>query len=126
MGILRLGIPLQPRWPIESAAADVVHAARRVEELGFDHVAVGNRLPDSGLGLDADPLVLLAALAGATTRLRLLTSVLVGPFYPALVLANQAATLDVVSSGRRSSGSAPGGIRPSFRLSALLCTHAVR
>lgn len=100
MGTLRLGISLQPRWPIDSAAVDVVHAARRVEELGFDHVAVGNRLLDSGFGLDADPLVLLAALAGATTRLRLLTSVLVAPYYPALVLANQAATLDVVSSGR--------------------------
>jgi probable F420-dependent oxidoreductase len=100
VGVLRLGISLQPRWPIDSAAADVVYAARRVEELGFDHVAVGNRLLDSGFGLDADPLVLLAALAGATTRLRLLTSVLVAPYYPALLLANQAATLDVVSSGR--------------------------
>jgi probable F420-dependent oxidoreductase len=100
MGDLRVGVSLQPRWPVSSAAADVVHAARRVEELGFDHVAVGNRLLDSGFGLDADPLVLLAALAGSTSRLRLLTSVLVAPYYPALVLANQAATLDVLSSGR--------------------------
>ncbi|MEU9450406.1 hypothetical protein [Streptomyces sp. NPDC048277] len=43
----------------------------------FDDVAVGNRLLDSGFGLDTDPLVLLSAVAGATTRLRLLTSVLV-------------------------------------------------
>jgi hypothetical protein len=33
----------------------------------------------------------VSAVAGATTRLRLLTSVLVAPYYPALVLANQAA-----------------------------------
>lgn len=77
-----------------------MRAARRAEELGFDHVAVGNRLLASGLGLDTDPLVLLAAVAGATTRVRLLTSVLVTPYYPALVLANQASTLDVVSGGR--------------------------
>ncbi|GAA2054890.1 LLM class F420-dependent oxidoreductase [Catenulispora yoronensis] len=63
-------------------------------------MAVGNRLLDSGAGLDADPFVLLAAVAGATTRLRLLTSVLVVPYVPAVVLANQAATLDVVSGGR--------------------------
>lgn len=44
--------------------------------------------------------MLLSAVAGATTRLQLLTSVLVAPYYRALVLANQAATLDVVSGGR--------------------------
>jgi probable F420-dependent oxidoreductase len=99
MPSLRLGVSLQPRWPLDDGAA-VLRAARQAEELGFDHVAVGNRLLDSGSGLDTDPLVLLSAVAGATTRLRLLTSVLVAPYYPALVLANQAATLDVISGGR--------------------------
>lgn len=96
---LRLGVSLQPRWPLDDGAS-VLRAARHAEDLGFDHVAVGNRLLDSGFGLDTDPLVLLSAVAGATTRLRLLTSVLVAPYYPALVLANQAATLDVISGGR--------------------------
>jgi probable F420-dependent oxidoreductase len=96
---LHLGVSLQPRWPLDDGRA-VLRAAGQAEMLGFDHVAVGNRLLDSGFGLDTDPLVLLSAVAGATTRLRLLTSVLVAPYYPALVLANQAATLDVVSRGR--------------------------
>ncbi|MGW2952320.1 TIGR03619 family F420-dependent LLM class oxidoreductase [Streptomyces eurythermus] len=99
MSPLRLGVSLQPRWPLDYGAG-ALRAARRAEELGFDHVAVGNRLLDSGFGLDTDPFVLLSAVAGATTRLRLLTSVLVAPYYPALVLANQAATLDVISGGR--------------------------
>ncbi|MFD3585754.1 LLM class flavin-dependent oxidoreductase [Streptomyces sp. NPDC058683] len=99
MPLLRLGVSLQPRRPLNDGAI-VLHTARHAEELGFDHVAVGNRLLDSGFGLDTDPLVLLSAVAGATTRLRLLTSVLAAPYYPALVLANQAATLDVVSGGR--------------------------
>ncbi|MEU6665925.1 TIGR03619 family F420-dependent LLM class oxidoreductase [Streptomyces sp. NPDC046727] len=99
MSLLRLGVSLQPRWPLDDGTA-VLRAARHAEDLGFDHVAVGNRLLDSGFGLDTDPLVLLSAVAGATRRLRLLTSVLVAPYYPALVLANQAATLDVVSGGR--------------------------
>jgi probable F420-dependent oxidoreductase len=99
MTTLRLGVSLQPRWPVDNGVS-VLRAARHAEDLGFDHVAVGNRLLDSGFGLDADPFVLLAAVAGATQRLRLLTSVLVAPYYPAVVLANQAATLDVVSEGR--------------------------
>ena len=47
---LRLGISLQPRWPIDDGPA-VLRAARHAEDLGFDHVAVGNRLLDSGSGL---------------------------------------------------------------------------
>jgi probable F420-dependent oxidoreductase len=94
-----VGVSLQPRWPLEDGTA-VLRAASHAEDLGFDHVAVGNRLLDSGSGLDTDPLVLLAAVAAATSRLRLLTSVLVAPYYPTLVLASQAATLDFVSGGR--------------------------
>lgn len=97
--MLRLGVSLQPRWPLGDGTA-VLRAGRHAEDLGFDHAAVGNRLLDSGFGLDTDPLVLLSAVSAATTRLRPLTSVLVAPYYPALVLANQAATLDVVSCGR--------------------------
>lgn len=53
---LRLGVSLQPRWPVDDGAS-VLRVARHAEELGFDHVAVGNRLLDSGFGLDTDPLV---------------------------------------------------------------------
>ena len=51
MSRLRLGVSLQPRWSLDDGTA-VLRAAGRAEESGFDHVAVGNRLLDSGFGLD--------------------------------------------------------------------------
>lgn len=47
-----------------------------------------------------DPIVTLAYVASATTRIRLGTSVLIMPFYAPVLLAKQLATLDVVSGGR--------------------------
>src|SRR3989442_9147858 len=48
----------------------------------------------------ADPMVALAAAAAVTTRLRLVTMVVIGPIRPAAVLAPQAASLDPLSGGR--------------------------
>jgi hypothetical protein len=47
MPSLRLGVSLQPRWPLHDGTA-ALRAAGHAEALGFDHVAVGNRLLDSG------------------------------------------------------------------------------
>jgi probable F420-dependent oxidoreductase len=80
----------------------VLDVARAAERLGFDFVSMsGQVLYDRvARGSQLDPLVLLAAVAGATERVRLITSVLAAPNYNPLILANQAATLDVLSGGR--------------------------
>jgi probable F420-dependent oxidoreductase len=51
-----------------------------------------------------DPIVTLAYVAAATTRIRLGTSVLIMPYYAPVVLAKQLATLDVLSGGRLNVG----------------------
>src|SRR6267154_544438 len=59
--------------------------------------------PVASLG-GTDPMVALAAAAAVTTRLRLVTMVVIGPIRPAAVLAAQAASLDALSGGRLTLG----------------------
>jgi probable F420-dependent oxidoreductase len=97
---MHLGISLEPpRWTRQDGA-DVLRTARRAEDLGFRYVLMSGHVLDNPLGSALDPLVLLAAVAGATSRIGLATSVLVAPYIHPVVLANQAAALDVLSGGR--------------------------
>jgi Luciferase-like monooxygenase len=62
-----------------------------------------------------DPLMTLAAVAGITQRIRLMTTVLITPLHNAGVLAKQAASLDVLSNGRLTLGLGVGGREDDFR-----------
>ena len=67
--------------------------------------------PFSSLGIidrlvydNYDPLIALAAAAGATHRIRLMTTILLAPLHRAAVLAKQVASLDALAAGRSRSG----------------------
>lgn len=94
--------------------AGLVAFARRAEDAGIgqiamtDHLAIGlrtdrypyGRFPFPNEEPWPEPLTTLAAIAGATTRIRLATAVLIAPLRPALLLAKTVATLDALSGGR--------------------------
>jgi probable F420-dependent oxidoreductase len=61
-----------------------------------------------------DPLVLAAALGVATTRLRLMTSVLVAPVRPPLLLAKEVATAAALTGGRVDLGVGVGWMKEEF------------
>lgn len=89
---------------------EVTAMARWAEDRGFDHVACGEHLFFHGR--TANAFVVLAAAAGATQRIRLLSALTIVPVYPAALAAKLAATLDQVSNGRFDFGVGVGGEHP--------------
>jgi probable F420-dependent oxidoreductase len=63
-----------------------------------------------------DQLATLAFLAGSTSKLRLLTSVMVVPHRPAISTAKMLATIDVLSGGRLIVGVGSGWMKEEFDL----------
>lgn len=111
--------------------ATIIRTALRGEGLGFDCVSmpdhtviprsVSSRYPynesggfPGGAGPALDQLAVLAFLAAATTSVRLLSSVLVLPIRNPVVMANQLATIDVLSGGRLIAGCGVGWLREEF------------
>lgn len=84
--------------------------ARNAESLGFDYLSTGEHIMFHGP--TANNMVSLAAAAGATERIKLMSGIVLVPLYPAALLAKQAAVLDVVSDGRFSLGIGVGGEFP--------------
>ena len=104
--------------------ADTVATAQLAEALGFDslwageHVVVPSpRVAPSPMEPEdpiLDPLVHLGFVAAATERLLLATGIIILPQRNPLVLAKQAATLDVLSGGRLLLGIGAGYLEPEM------------
>lgn len=92
-----------------------------------DHLIVGNRRDRYPYGTyrhEADcpwlePITTLSAMAAVTTRIRLSMGVLLSPLRPAVLLAKQLATLDVLSSGRLEPGIGTGWQREEYEAMGL-------
>lgn len=89
---------------------EVVAWARRAEERGFSSLATIDRIVYPSY----DSLTALAAAAGATSRIRLFTDILLTPVYPPVWLAKATASLDALSGGRLTLGLGVGGRADDF------------
>lgn len=90
----------------------LVDTAVEAERLGFQSVWAGDSLLGRPRG---EPLTLLAAVAGATRRVRLGTAVLLPLLRRPVQLAHVLVTLDRVSQGRLIAGVGPGADLPGTR-----------
>jgi alkanesulfonate monooxygenase SsuD/methylene tetrahydromethanopterin reductase-like flavin-dependent oxidoreductase (luciferase family) len=84
--------------------------AAKSEQAGFSTLGTVGRIAYPGV-MDT---VALAAAAGATSTIGLLSSVLLAPVWPATLLAKEAAGIDGVSGGRLTLGIGVGGRSDDF------------
>jgi probable F420-dependent oxidoreductase len=115
---------LVPRYaPTLAAVPDLI---AELEQLGFDDVMDGEHIlyaadmahPGGAGNFEhsrveqrsdrSDTLVMFAAIAARTTRIRLISGIILGAAHTFAVLARQAATLDVLSGGRFTLGVGAG------------------
>jgi alkanesulfonate monooxygenase SsuD/methylene tetrahydromethanopterin reductase-like flavin-dependent oxidoreductase (luciferase family) len=90
--------------------------ARAAERRGFTSLAVIDRIVFDNF----DPLIALAAAAAVTSRIRLMTAILISPYRTnAALLAKELATLDRLSAGRLTVGIGIGARDDDYTASGL-------
>ncbi len=94
----------------------LVEWARRAEARGFSSLGTIDRVVFDNY----EPLIALAAAAAVTERIRLCTSVLLGPLRPnAVELAKQALSLNALSGGRFTLGIGLGAREDDYEISGV-------
>ena len=91
--------------PVSQVVPDFfLQLAKKTEEVGLSSFWINDRIVYDNF----EPLSALAAAAGATSRIKLGTSILLLPLRRPVLLAKTLATIDYIAQGRLTSGSAVG------------------
>lgn len=94
--------------------ANALEQIRVADELGYDYIWLAEHR-FTRYGIAPDTLVLAAAAASVTKRIRIGTAVIVLPFHNPVLLAEQVAMVDVISGGRFDFGTGRGYQAGEFR-----------
>jgi probable F420-dependent oxidoreductase len=120
---ISFGLPVSGSW---ATPDNILHIARRAEELGYQALWTFQRLlsPVDGSWGEMyrsvqDPLITLAYAAAVTSRIRLGVAVVNLPFVSPILLGKQAATLDLMSGGRLDLGLGLGWAEDEFTASGV-------
>lgn len=105
-GLDRYPSGFSPEWATTLSSTDFQRIARSADDLGYDsinvpeHIVVPDDLAPAMGSYWPNALSAMGFIAGATTRIRVNSCVIVLPYHNPIVLAKAIATLDVLSGGR--------------------------
>lgn len=105
---MRIGISLPVR-EFKNDMGAIRAFAQAAEGLGLTHLRVPDQVLRPNSGHLHEPMMLLAYIAGVTSKIELVPSVIVLPARQTVLFAKQAAELDVLSGGRVRLGIGVGG-----------------
>src|SRR5207247_2608628 len=97
-------LPCAPGYSEHQRYQDIIAQIELGDLLGFDTVWLGELHFSRAFSILADPLMVLAAAAQRTRRIRLGTAVTLLPLHNPVKIAEEAAIADILSDGRLESG----------------------
>ena len=109
-------------WEAAATPADILRVAKRADALGFDFISMPDHVVmvkemAANMGTRwPHPLAAIAFFAGATSRIRITTSVIVVPYHNPIELAQMISTVDFLSGGRLVCGLGVGNMKREFEL----------
>lgn len=119
--LIRLKAMTQP-WEASVTGADQTRLARRADELGYDMISTPEHfiIPNEHVELSGPHHFHAAAaqgyFAGATTRIRINSSIAILPLQHPIVTAKALATIDWMSSGRITATFGVGWLKKEFQI----------
>ena len=112
---MKIGVSLPVRELGPDIAA-IVEFARLAEDLGFSHLRIPDQVIREKPVYAHEPLTLLCYIAAVTRTIELVPSIIVTPSRQTVLLAKQAAELDVLSGGRLRLGIGVGSNELEYQL----------
>ncbi len=127
LGIVTPALHMNPRfdppeWEATATVPDIVGVVQEAERLGYDwvacseHIAIPAAASTVRGGRYFDPFSTLGYFAATTSRVGLLTHMVVLPYHHPVELVKRLGTLDVLSEGRVIVGVGVGSLQPEFEV----------
>ena len=118
-------VPSDAGRPVTSVYRDILELGALAEAVGFDSIWVSEHHGTSDSHIPS-PLVMLAAIAARTHRIRLGSGIAVAPFQHPIRFAEDCAVVDQLSGGRLLVGLGPGWRDEEFRSFAIPKEERIR